>query len=158
MFSKDGDISTTVIEKINEKTLLKIMKIKMANDPEFKALADEIINDRAEKDKGFAKVLEKAKEGKYETDPEYQNFIRNIIKSKVRTDPVYRSILMEIIKNNAHDEEIGYIVKKNLRIEDHPEYNRFAREMKTQCMSKKGSYTHKAFKKNVPCYTCKIRK
>ncbi len=145
------------ISKISSKALASVVKAKMKSDPEFAALSKNIVECKAETDSKFADVIKQAQNGKFEGDKKYQKFIQTVVKDKVQSDPIYRKMVLDMVKNNMHDEEIASIIKKNIRIEDHPEYNKFAREMKIQCLNKSGEETHRAFKKDIPCFSCKLK-
>jgi hypothetical protein len=154
--SESGQNINKLVSQIPSKALIKIVRAKMKNDPSFMALAKNIVESKAETDTNFADVIKQAQNGKFEDDEAYQKFIQKTVKNKIQTDPVYRQIVLDMVKSNMHDEEVSSIVKKYIRIEDHPEYNKYAREMKTQCLNKSGEESHKAFKKDVPCFTCKV--
>ena len=97
--------------------------------------------------------------------------LTKIINSQA-SNPAYQAALAKAAKKNPklaaqlkavhasvpQTEEMKAVYKQSLmkyRIEDHPEYNNFAREMRSQCLTNPLSGKSK---KNLSCYSCNVKK
>lgn len=197
IFESNAEAASQIISQIPGKTLTKLLKEKVQSDPEFRALARNIVSSRSEEDSGFADLLAKAQSGNYKNDPSYNKFLNKIIRDQIKNNPVYTQMAMDLLtqgdaatlskiiqlnaSNPAYQAALTKAAMKNpklaaklkaiqaavpqtpsmiaeykkglskYRIEDHPEYNKFAREMKSQCLTKPK-------KGGISCYSCKVPK
>ena len=110
MFEK-GDGATIPTE-----TLLKIFKERSEKDPAFKALLSNIVESRSSSDASFRDILEQARNGKYTDDPEFKKFLKDVSAEQINTDPVYRKVATSMVP----------------RLEDHPEYNKYASDIRRE--------------------------
>jgi hypothetical protein len=104
---------------MSDKALLKIFDSKVKTDPEFKALLKNIIYTESQRNSELQAILRKAEDEKYMNDPEFQNFLLAITKAELKANPLYRKMLSRLIG-----------ARTDMRIEDHPEYNKYADDMK----------------------------
>lgn len=113
-------------------TLVKMFRERATTDPNFKAVMKNIIESTAASDSKFNSILEKAKNQNYTQTPEFQKFLTKITKQQLKTNELYRKTVASLIDSECPKKAKGGVI----RIEDHPEYNKYARDMKRQCLEK----------------------
>ncbi len=109
---------------VSNDSLLKMFNEKVKSDPAFKALFKNIIQSTAQSDSDFSAILKKAEDEKYMNTPEFQEFLLKITKAELKANPLYQKMLASLI---------GKISLNDMRIEDHPEYNKYADDMRQSC-------------------------
>ena len=109
---------------ISNDAMLKTFSDKVKSDPAFKALFKNIIQSTAQQDGDLSDILKKAENDKYMNDPAFQDFLLKITKAQIQKNPLYRKMLVSLMGTESLN---------NIRIEDHPEYNRYADDMRKTC-------------------------
>ena len=108
--------------------LTKMIKAR-ANDPQFQALLRSIVGTRSQSDGDFAAIMNRSNP----SDPSVKSFLNKVMKDHLSSDPTYKKILADMV---ASDPSLKRELVGKWRIEDHPEYNKFADEMRSQSKSK----------------------
>ena len=103
--------------------LMKIFKKRVKSDPDFKALFNNIIESTALSDRNMAAILKKAKDEQYHNTPEFQSFLMKVTKQQLKVNPIYSEMIARIMDSKQTN---------IMRLEDHPEYNQYARDMQKQ--------------------------
>lgn len=112
--------------EISNKTLLKIFKDRVATDPQFQALMNNVIETKTGTDRDFSQIMKKAQNEKYTNDPRFRKFLLEAAKEHLKNDPVYRKTVASMIGVRPGR-------RGRLRLEDHPEYNQYAAEIRREC-------------------------
>lgn len=108
------------VQKVSSKVLAKLFKERAQTDPQFKALISNIVESKALSDSDFSKILQKAQDEKYINNPNFKEFLMKVTRKQLKSDPVYAKVVAAMI-----GAEPG-------RLEDHPEYNKYANDMRRQ--------------------------
>lgn len=114
------------VPELSNATLMKIFKDRIAVDPQFQALMSNIVETKTGTDKEFSDIMKKAQDEKYISDPRFRKFLQDVVKKQIQNDPVYRKTIASMI--GVRSGRNGY-----LRLEDHPEYNQYAAEIRREC-------------------------
>lgn len=167
----------SIVSSIPDSVLLNVIKNRM-NDSKFQPFVKNILQSVSDKDSNLRDILARAQEEGRSNDPAYQDFIEKIIKEQILKNPVYRETLVRMIENSEYGGTISSqlgseYIGKNYRIEDHPEYNQFAREMRSQCNVPQSGYEEymrktrdtaeygqrprAATSENLSCFSCKLK-
>lgn len=158
----------TVLSTIPDKVLLDVLNSRM-HDAEFGPLVKHILKSECAKDPNLNSILDRAEDEGRTNDPAYKAFVEKLIKTQILKNPVYREMLIRALDNSEY---AGQVLSE-YRIEDHPEYNKYAKEMKQQCMESAGNYDDhmksiqeealygkapaSAEDNNLSCYSCKLK-
>ena len=111
---------------IPNETLIKMFKRNIKSDPQFKALAANILESTAASDPEFAAIMKKAQDQQYVKDPRFQEFLLKVTKQQLKNNPVYQRMVASMLGKS------GPAGKRIIRLEDHPEYNKYADDMRRQ--------------------------
>jgi len=114
---------------LTSKDVAKVLKCGEKN-PKIQALMRNAIKSKSDNDSDFAHIINKLNL----SDPEVKKFLTKIMSQHLSSDPVYKKLLTKMISD---DPSLKRELIGNWRIEDHPEYNKYAEEMSSQCKRKK---------------------
>lgn len=109
-------------------TLAKMIKAR-ASDPKFQALLRSIVGTKSQSDGDFAAIMNNSNP----SDPSVKSFLNKVMKDHLSSDPTYKKILADMV---ASDPSLKRELVGKWRIEDHPEYNKFANEMRSKSKCK----------------------
>lgn len=111
---------------IPKSTLIKLFKERVKTDPDFKALLKNIVESTAASDRNMSAIMQKAKDEQYANTPEFQDFLMRVTKQQLKSNPVYSKMVASMMRDKCY-------AKHMIRLEDHPEYNKYASDMSRQC-------------------------
>jgi len=137
-----------------KKMVSHVIMERVQNDPKYKKMVGDLVAQKAMSDPDFRKVIVQANKHHFTSDPEYQHFIKETVTKHLKDTPQYRKMVSEIVRSDDPEiqrvirETVGPQILKNSRIEDHPEYNKFAKEMRTMKCNKA--------EKGLQCWNCKL--
>jgi hypothetical protein len=113
--------------QVSNDTLMRVFKDRSSSDPQFKALVSNVIESKAATDGDFSNILKKARDEKYLNDPNFQDFLLKVTKEQLKNNPMYSKMVASMIAPKCASGS------GSVRLEDHPEYNKYARDIRREC-------------------------